>query len=146
MLFDSQKDVISGKQCEFWQYFRFSGGKSRFHLNTYNFKRLFRERLSLSTKRRTSGYNFSKLQSYFWEKEPSNPLKLCHFMNAALPQKHLKIYNLTRANAGLMKLTTIMCLDRTFNLEENWGVNQKRLKLSQKNNFWVNFRCFLRKK
>ena len=27
MLFDSHKDVVSGKKFDFWQYFGFSGGK-----------------------------------------------------------------------------------------------------------------------
>ena len=64
-------------------------------------------------------------------------------MDAASPRKHLKIYNLTTTNATLMKLTTIMYLHKTFNLAEDWrvthstleGVNQKPLKMSQKNNF-----------
>ena len=46
-------------------------------------------------------------------------------MNAALPQKHLKIYNLTITNAALMKLTTIVCLHMTFNLEKYWGVTSQ---------------------
>ena len=61
-------------------------------------------------------------------------------MDAASPRKHLKIYNLTTANAALMKLTTIMYLHRMFNLAEDWdvthrasnGANQKLLKMSQK--------------
>ena len=64
-------------------------------------------------------------------------------MDAAMPGKILKIYNLTIANATLMKLTTIMYLHKTFNLTEDWGVtyrasegvNQKPLKMSQKINF-----------
>ena len=36
-------------------------------------------------------------------------------MDAALPRKHLKIYNLTTTNATLMKLTTIMYLHKMFN-------------------------------
>ena len=64
-------------------------------------------------------------------------------MNAASPRKHLKIYNLTTANATLMKLTMVMYLHKTFNVAEDWdithgaleGVNQKPLKMSQKINF-----------
>ena len=64
-------------------------------------------------------------------------------MDAAMPGKILKIYNLTIANATLMKLTTIMYLHKTFNLAEDWGVtyrasegvNQKPLKMTQKINF-----------
>ena len=44
-----------------------------------------------------------------------------HFMDAASPRKHLKIYNLTTAYATLMKLTTIMYLNKMFNLVD-WGV------------------------
>ena len=63
-------------------------------------------------------------------------------MDAASPQKHLKIHNLTITNATLMKLTTFMYLHKTFNLAEDWrvthrmqeSVNQKSLKMSQKIN------------
>ena len=53
------------------------------------------------------------------------PTKRDHFMDAASPQKHLKIYNLTTTNATLMKLTTIMYLHKTFNLAEGWGVTHR---------------------
>ena len=57
--------------------------------------------------------------------------------------EHLKTYNLTTANAPIMKLTTIIYLHKMFNLAENWGIahraqediNQKPLKMSQKINF-----------
>ena len=51
--------------------------------------------------------------------------KRSHFMDAASPQKHLKIYNLTTANATLMKLTTIINLHKMFNLVEDWGVTHR---------------------
>ena len=54
--------------------------------------------------------------------ETSPPPKRGHFMDAALPRKHLKIYNLTTANATLMKHTTMMYLHKMFNLAEDWGV------------------------
>ena len=43
-------------------------------------------------------------------------------MDVALPQKYLKIYNLTTANAALMKVATNMYLHGTFSLAEDWGV------------------------
>ena len=46
-------------------------------------------------------------------------------MNAASPQKHLNIYNLTATNAKLMKLTTSMYLQEMLNLAENWGVTHR---------------------
>ena len=46
-------------------------------------------------------------------------------MDAALPQKHLKIYNLTTTNAIKMKLTTILYLHEIFHLAKNWGVAHK---------------------
>ena len=63
-------------------------------------------------------------------------------MDAASPQKHLKIYNLTTTNIALMKLTVIMYLNKRFNVAKDWGVthgeeegiNQKPLKMSQKIN------------
>ena len=42
-------------------------------------------------------------------------------MDAALPRKHLNIYNLTATNAKIMKLTTSMYLHRKLNLAEDWG-------------------------
>ena len=48
-----------------------------------------------------------------------------HFMDAALPRKHLKIYNLTTTHAALMKLsaaqlcTSIRRLIWQFNKSEN---------------------------
>ena len=50
------------------------------------------------------------------------PPKSGHFMDAALPRKHLKISNLTITNATLMKLTMIMSLHKRFNVAEDWGV------------------------
>ena len=46
-------------------------------------------------------------------------------MDAASPQNHLKIYNLTTTNAVKMKLTTIMYLQDNFNLTNDWGVTHK---------------------
>ena len=71
------------------------------------------------------------MKNYFWskfqqtqaifggEKAQKPPPKKGHFMDAASPRKHLKIYNLTTANATLMKLTTIMYLHKMFNLAED---------------------------
>ena len=60
MLFNSQKDVVSGKKFGFWQYFGFSGGKLGPKMDqnhqlwvrlvsayTLNFERLFRGCLCL---------------------------------------------------------------------------------------------------
>ena len=47
------------------------------------------------------------------------PPKRGYFMDAAVPQKHLKIYNLTTTNVALMKLNIIMCLHKALNLAEN---------------------------
>ena len=58
----------------------------------------------------------------FWEKKV--PQK-CLFMDAALPPKHLKIFNLTTTNATIIKLTTNIYLYRTFNLAEDWGVTHR---------------------
>ena len=48
-----------------------------------------------------------------------------HFMDAALPQKHLKTYNLTTNNAIKMELTTIVYLHNTYQLVKNLGVNHR---------------------
>ena len=46
-------------------------------------------------------------------------------MDATLPRKHLKLYNLTTTNATLMNLTAIMYLHKVFNLAKDWGVTHR---------------------
>ena len=46
-------------------------------------------------------------------------------MDAALPGKHLNIYNLTATNAKVMKLTTIMYLHKKLNMAQDWGVTHR---------------------
>ena len=102
VLFDSHKDVVSGKNFGFWQYFAISGGRlGQKWIKTINFgsvlfplKHLILKivrRMSLFYERRTSGQNFNKLESYLLEKKPKNPPIRGHFMDAASPQKRLKI-------------------------------------------------------
>ena len=43
-------------------------------------------------------------------------------MDATLPQKHLRIYNMTTTHATLTKLTMMMYLHKTFNLVVDWGL------------------------
>ena len=75
-----------------------------------NFERLFIDCLCL-------------MRDYLWSKFQQTRAifggEKAHFMNAASPRKHLKIYNLTTANVTLMKLTTIMYLHKMFNLAED---------------------------
>ena len=62
-------------------------------------------------------YLWSKFQQtwvIFVGERAQKPAKRGHFMDAASPQKYLKISNLTTTNATLMKLTTIMYLHKTF--------------------------------
>ena len=66
---------------------------------------------------------FQQTGVIFAGERAQKPPKRGHFMDAALPRKHLKIYNLTTTNATLMKLTTIMYLHKTHRAQE--GVNQK---------------------
>ena len=68
--------------------------------------------------------------SHIWGRKgpgapPLPPPKRDHFTDAALPQKHLKIYKLTTENATLMKLSTVMYLHKMFNLAEDWGVTHR---------------------
>ena len=65
---------------------------------------------------------FQQTQVIFLVKRAQKPHKSGHFKDAALPQKHLKIYNLTTTNATLMKPTTIIYLHKTFNLAKDWSV------------------------
>ena len=73
-------------------------------------------------------YLLSKFQqtgAIFLGERAQKPPERSNFMDAASPQKHLKIYNLTATNAALMKLTTIMYLHNTFNLAKDWGVTHR---------------------
>ena len=79
-------------------------------------------RLSFSNNRLPLVKILGESSPYLGEKGPRNPPKRSHFMDAASPQKHLKVYNLTTSNVALVKLTTIMYLHNKFNLAEGWGV------------------------
>ena len=68
---------------------------------------------------------FQQTRAIFGGERAQKPPKRGHFMNAASPQKHLKIYNLTTANATLKKLTTIMYFHKMFNLAEDWSVTHR---------------------
>ena len=73
-------------------------------------------------------YPWSKFQQtrvIFGGEKVQKPPKRAHFMDAASTQKHLKINNLTTANATLMTLITIMYLYKMFNLAEDWGVTHR---------------------
>ena len=62
---------------------------------------------------------FQQTQVIFAGEMAQKLAKRGHFMDAASPRKHLKIYNLTTTNGALMKLTIIMNLHKTFNLAED---------------------------
>ena len=68
---------------------------------------------------------FQQARAIFGGERAQKPPKRGHFMDAALPRKHLKIYNLTTTNATVMKLTTIVCLHKTFNLAKDLGVTHR---------------------
>ena len=81
-------------------------------------------------------HTFSLLEYYFWLKFHQNRAifggvrtqkapKKGHSTDAESVWKTLKIYNLTTADAILMKLTRIIYLYDTFNLVNNWGVIQR---------------------
>ena len=133
MLFDSHKNVVSGKNFAFWKYFRFSGGKlgdqnhqlwvRPISAQTLNFERLLRDYLFLM--KYVPQVEISTNLSHISAERAQKPPKRGHFMDAALPRKHLKIYNLTTTNAVLMKLTTIISLHKTFILAEDWGVTRR---------------------
>ena len=76
---------------------------------------------------------------------------MSHFMDAASPRKHWKIYNLTTANAIKMKLTMIVYPHETFHLAKDWGIThrasegtiRKPLKKSQKTDFFLELSVLL---
>ena len=65
---------------------------------------------------------FQQIRVTFAGENAQKSLKRDHFMDPALQRKYLKIYNLAATLATLMKLTTIMYLNKTFYLAEDWGV------------------------
>ena len=67
-------------------------------------------------------WKFHQNWTTFEEVRAQKAPKEGHFMDAESVRKTLKIYNLTTANAIFMKLTTIMYLSDTFNLEKDWSV------------------------
>ena len=66
----------------------------------------------------------SKSDNIWESKDPKTSLK-GPFYGCGIHIKNFKIFNLTTTNAILMKLTTIMYLDKTFNLAENCDVNHR---------------------
>ena len=65
---------------------------------------------------------FQQIRAIFGGERAKKLPKRGHFMAAASPQKHLKIYNFGTTNVILMILTTIVYLHQTFDLAKNWGV------------------------
>ena len=68
---------------------------------------------------------FQQTRAIFGRERAQKTPKRSHFMGAASSWKQLKIYNLTTTNPILMKLTTIIYLHKTFNLEEDWVVTHR---------------------
>ena len=68
---------------------------------------------------------FQETGVIFAGERAQKPPKRGYFMDAAVPRKHLKVYNLTTTNAPLIQLNIIMCLHKAFNLAENWGVTHR---------------------
>ena len=135
MLFNSNKDVVSGKILVSGDILGFPGiNWVHKWTKTFNFgyvpflvKHLILKDC-LDTVfvlwETTSGRNFSKLVPYLGGKGSETPKK-GGFMDAASPQKYLNIYNLTASNAKLMKLTTSMYLHKKLNLAEDWGATHR---------------------
>ena len=135
VLFNSHKDVVSGKILAFGSILGFPGITwVQKWTKTFNFgyvpfllKHLILKGC-LNTVfflwGTTSGWNISKGMPYLGEKGLRNPPK-GGFMDVALPRKHLNIYNLTATNAKLIKLTRSMYLHKKLNLAEDWGVTHR---------------------
>ena len=115
---------------------------------TLNFERLFRGCLFLM--KDYLWLKFQQTQTLFEGGRAQKFPKSSHFMDAASPWKHLKLFNLTTTNATLMNLAAMMYLHKVFNLAKDCGVthrawkkvNQKPLKMSHKIVFWLIFRFF----
>ena len=90
---------------------------------TFNFERMFKD--SLFFMRHCLWSKFQQTRAIFRGTMASEIPKKGPFHGCWLPQKHLKIYNLTTTNATLMKLNTIFYLRETFNLAKDWGVTHR---------------------
>ena len=83
----------------------------------------------------------------FGEVRAQKSPKMVHFMDAASPWKHWKIYHLTTINSIKMKLTTILYIHKNIYLGKNLGVAhrvpedvvEEPLKKSQKIGFLALF-------
>ena len=136
VLFNSHKDVVLGKILVFGNILGFPGKDwAQKWTKTFNFGYVLFLLKHLILKdcldnvfdlwETTSGRNFSKLVPYLGGRNGSETPQKGVFMDAAFPQKHLNIYNLTATNAKVMKLTTSMYLQEMLNLAENWGVTHR---------------------
>ena len=121
VLFESQKDVVSGKILVFGNILGFPrviGPKNGPKPST------------LGTSKTTSGRNFSKLVPYLvggggggkWLRNETPPPKKRWFCGYCIATKTFEHYHLAATNAYLMKLTTSMYLHKTLNFAEDWGV------------------------
>ena len=134
-LFNNHKDVVSGKILVFGNILGFpeiSWAQKWIKIFNFGYVPFLLKHLILKDClntvfvlwETTSGQNFRKLLPYLWEKRLRNSPK-GGFMDAASPQKHLNIYNLTATNAKLLKFTTSMYLHKKLNLAEDWGVTHR---------------------
>ena len=96
---------------------------------TLNFERLFRGCLFLM--KDYLWLKFQQTQAIFEGERAQKSPKSSHFMDAASPRKHLKLYNLTTTNATLMNLTVRSGKPKTSQNEPE-------------NRFWAQFQVFLR--
>ena len=69
----------------------------------------------------TSGLNFQQDRIIFGGVRVHKYPKMVQFMDAASPQKQLKIYKLTTTNAIKIKRATIVYLHDTFHLKKKLG-------------------------
>ena len=131
--FDSPKVVVSGKILVFGNIFNFLGlnwaqkwtktenfGCVPFVLKHTNFETLFLHCLFAMMDYLWS--KFQQIRALYGRERAKKPPKRAHFMAAALPQKHLKIYNFGTTNTMLMELTRIMYHQKIFHLAKIWGV------------------------
>ena len=134
VLFDSHKDLDSGKSCGFGNILGFLNWTQKrtktINFGYVSFSLILKDCLEtvFDLWKTYLWLKFQQIQVIFAGWRAQKPPKRGHFMDAALPWKHLKIYILTTKNATLMKLTTIMYLQRKFNLAEDWGVTYRRKK------------------
>ena len=127
VLFDSNKDIVFGRSLVFgnilgflWENWAQKWTKTiKFGYVLFPLKHLILKDCSETVFVLWKTYlwlKFQQTQVIFAGEKSQKPSKRGHFMDAASPQKHLKIYNFGTTNAIKVKRATIIYLLEIFHM------------------------------